>query len=632
MPTPILQACLLIAEAIFVAGVILVLVRLRPRVGLIPLAAFVGSNQYLQTFLASTVFLQFGESHLVSPGSAVLFPSTLFAVLLVYHVDGIPSARALILGILLSNVTLTALAAVTALQVRLGGLGGIPAAALQAEPATLLASSVVLALDVLLLLGVYELLLGRWYRVPPVIRFPFTLLVVLLFDALVHVAIASPTGPDAAGPLATQLISKSLAGTIYGLLIFAHVRRVDPKERLRGDGVGTGPLAILTYRERYELLREQKKAQERAFEKERAVARALEQSERRYRTLVENSHDLIQLVATDGKLLLVNRAWKRTLGFDAADLANLDAFDVVHPRSRGTWTKTMDRLASGEDVGLVEVELMTRDGRGVEVEGSIARNVENGRLVSTLGIFRDATERKEVERLKDRFIATVSHELRTPVTSVYGSLDLVTDGKMGQVPPKVDRFLNVARRNAQRLMWLINDTLDFQKIESGVLELDVETHALGAVVDQAVEDNQGFASRFDVQLSRADDRADAVVRVDRQWLLQVLTNLLSNAVKHSPEGGTVDVSLVRRGGRVRVSVTDRGPGIPENLRDDIFQPFSKGQLTARAPEVGSTGLGLSIARALVERMGGTLDFETEVGAGTTFFFELDAVAGADALG
>ena len=181
------------------------------------------------------------------------------------------------------------------------------------------------------------------------------------------------------------------------------------------------------------------------------------------------------------------------------------------------------------------------------------------------------TERKEVLQLKDEFISTVSHELRTPLTSINGSLGLRAEGVTGALPEKANGLVGIARSNCDRLIRLINDILDIEKIESGRMDYHIGVLDLGTLVTQAIEANEAFANQFDVYFTVEDRAAGATVRADSGRLLQVLTNLLSNAAKFSPTGDQVAITITRRNEQIRVTVTDNGLGIPPKFRTHIFE-------------------------------------------------------------
>lgn len=240
-----------------------------------------------------------------------------------------------------------------------------------------------------------------------------------------------------------------------------------------------------------------------------------------------------------------------------------------------------------------------------------------------LMVVRDITERQAADRLKSAFMATVSHELRTPLTAVRGALGLLRGGLAGELPEEATTMVEVAWRNTERLLTLINDIVDAERLASAEVVLQTERIDLTGLLDESVRINQAYADQFGVRLVRRACARELYVQGDRRRLMQVLTNLISNAAKFSPSGGQVALSATRHGPWVRVAVHDDGPGIPAEFRPRLFQRFAQAD-TTDARGRGGSGLGLSIAKAIVERHRGRLDFESTPGAGTTFFFEMRA--------
>jgi len=234
-------------------------------------------------------------------------------------------------------------------------------------------------------------------------------------------------------------------------------------------------------------------------------------------------------------------------------------------------------------------------------------------------VLRDLTERRQIERMKDEFLATVSHELRTPLTSVMGALGLLAGGAAGPLPPAAAPLAEVARRNGERLGRLIDDILDLTKLEGNRMPLHLRPQPLGPLLSEAVAANQGYASRSGVSLllEPIDPASDHEVALDADRFLQAMANLLSNAIKHSPAGDAVRVTVQATGTLVRVTVRDRGPGIAPAFRAHMFEKFSQADGTDRRKQ-GGTGLGLYITRVLVERMGGRIGVDEVVGAGSAF--------------
>ena len=234
-----------------------------------------------------------------------------------------------------------------------------------------------------------------------------------------------------------------------------------------------------------------------------------------------------------------------------------------------------------------------------------------------VGINTDIDERKKVERLKSEFVATVSHELRTPLTSIRGALKMVVSGVTGALPEKALSLLVLAERNSERLLALINDILDMEKIQSGQLSLQCVVQDIRPLLAQSIEANQSYADLYQVQFLLHMGEAPICARVDSGRLLQVLANLLSNAAKFSHAGGRVEVSVVVSDMTIEVRVQDYGDGIPVEFHGRIFQKFTQADSSA-SRQKGGTGLGLAITRSIVEAMDGSIRFESTLGEGTCF--------------
>ena len=257
----------------------------------------------------------------------------------------------------------------------------------------------------------------------------------------------------------------------------------------------------------------------------------------------------------------------------------------------------------------IEHRVLRPDGgeRVVLEQGEVFRDA-GGQPLSMMGTVQDITERRAVDRLKREFVATVSHELRTPLTAIKGSLGLLAGGVAGELPGLARELVDTAQKNADRLLILINDILDLEKVETGRMAFDLRDLPLHPLLLQALEDLKGYALGLDVACGLEPAPADllaARVSVDEGRLLQVFGNLLSNAVKFSPPGGQVRVRLLRAARRLRVEVENAGPEIPPHFRERIFHKFAQAD-GSDSRQRGGTGLGLSIARDVAQAHGGSL--------------------------
>jgi PAS domain S-box-containing protein len=361
----------------------------------------------------------------------------------------------------------------------------------------------------------------------------------------------------------------------------------------------------------------------------------MEQSDRLYseqerirfqKTLLESqgeaSLDGILCVGIDGTILFANRRLGEMWGIAAPVVGSKSFEQVLRAMSEAAAEGALflERSTAADASEGSRWEIALRDGRTFEQYTAPIRSQE-GRKLGRVRYFRDISAFKQIDRVKGEFISAVSHELRTPLTSILGSLDLLAGGALGELPPKAMALLKVSQRNCERLVRIINDVLDIQKIEAGRMDFNFQVVDLGALLVDAVAVTAPYGDRLGVAFELEISAAPVRVRVDPDRLTQVMDNLLSNAAKFSPAGGTVQVKLVGGGPFVRVSVLDRGPGVAPEFRDRLFEKFSQGG-TLAARDRGGTGLGLSIARAIVEQMAGAISFQPRPGGGAIFHLDL----------
>jgi PAS domain S-box-containing protein len=351
--------------------------------------------------------------------------------------------------------------------------------------------------------------------------------------------------------------------------------------------------------------------------------RQVEASGRKLALFAERAPIAVLELDASGTIHEVNHAAELLFGYAASELVGGDVKRLVLPKYHAEFERDWQKLVSTrEPMAGLKIKNPRRDGLAIVCEWTVTPLVNpEGTLISIIAQGRDITAQLEAERLKKEFTSTLSHELRTPLTSIIGSLQLINAGVLGEVPKDVSELTDVAERNGQRLLDLINDILDIEKIESGKLALAPEMIRVDELVREAVVLNKGFGDRFKVRFEPRGELSDAEVNADRKRLLQVMTNLLSNAAKFSPEGDVVEITTEPRGGRRRIGVHDRGTGSPEAFRTRIFGRFNQADSTT-SRQKGGTGLGLAICKRLIEMMQGQIGFEDRPGGGTTFWFEL----------
>lgn len=248
----------------------------------------------------------------------------------------------------------------------------------------------------------------------------------------------------------------------------------------------------------------------------------------------------------------------------------------------------------------------------------------DGDITGYLALARDISEIKRIDRLKTEFISTVSHELRTPLTAISGALGIIVNGAVGAIPDTANKMLNIAHKNSLRLIHLVNDLLDMEKLTAGKMHFDMKSQPVVPIVAQSIEANAAYAAQYNVKFKlNSLVRDDIRINVDTQRLQQVLANFLSNAAKFSPPEEMIELRIEYVYHMVRVSVIDKGPGIPEEFRNRIFQKFSQAD-SSDTRQKGGTGLGLAICKEIIERMGGKIGFVSDGVSGSQFYFDMPA--------
>ena len=356
----------------------------------------------------------------------------------------------------------------------------------------------------------------------------------------------------------------------------------------------------------------------------------LQLTEEKYRTIFENSAIAITMADEQERLISWNKFTETLLGMDKEDLY-FKPVSSLYP----AWEWEKIRSHNVRQKGMqhhLETKMIKKDGKVIDIDVSLSvlKNAE-GKTTGSIGVFRDITERKDAEEKlketmekKSQFISTVSHELRTPLASIKEGVSIILDGVLGEINSKQRNFLNIAKRNADRLARLINDVLDFQKLEAGKMGLNIQLNSIKEVIEDVHKamspsaENKGVA----LNLQLEDNLPNASFDSDK--IIQVLTNLISNAIKFTPEKGRIYVNVRHKNEELILSVKDTGMGIPKEALPKIFERFYRVQRPGK--QIQGTGLGLAIVNKIVMMHDGRIEAESEVDKGTTFTVSLPLAA------
>lgn len=361
---------------------------------------------------------------------------------------------------------------------------------------------------------------------------------------------------------------------------------------------------------------------------------ATKASEKRIRTIIENMLVGLIIISPEGIIESVNPRTEQIFGFTSSQMVGRHLMSLFIEaklyslNSREDLNSFMENMFHKALNHVGEFDAMKQTGEDFPIELSLSEfNMADGRFF--LANILDVSERREVERLKKEFVSTVSHELRTPLTSIRGSLTLLNVGALGSLPEQAKKAVNIAERNTIRLIGLINDILDIEKLESGKLDMVFQDVDITSVLERSVESVKTFADNNGVLLEMIPSNVH--LNADGDRLVQVIVNLMSNACKFSPQGATVTVRVDEIPNWIEVKVIDRGRGIPEKFKGLLFQRFQQVE-ASDAKRKGGTGLGLAICKGIIEAHGGTIGVDSEEGKGSVFWFRVPlAQAGAKIL-
>lgn len=378
-------------------------------------------------------------------------------------------------------------------------------------------------------------------------------------------------------------------------LVQENVKQIERRGRLLPEIQGTDEIAAL----------------DKTFHE---LAHMLQQAEDQERALFEHSSNLLCAIDVGRRFLEVNQASTKTLGYRPEELVGKPIETFVGLSEKLNVVGLLQKVVTGQLREPFELTLTKRDGTPVETLWTTSLTPDGEKVFC---VVHNISERKMAQRLRKEMVQMVSHDLRSPLNSLAVIYTMLKDGRYGMLNEKGQRFLRAAEANSSRMLVLINDLLDIEKLEAGMVQLERQPVPLSQLLDQAIDSVLPLANQKQINLVNNSATKDLRITVDPHRMMQVLVNLLSNAIKFSPQGGNVSLSAFKQQNSIEIGVADQGRGIPKDLLKDVFNRFQQVQ-RGDATEKGGSGLGLAICKSLIELHGGDISCQSEEGIGSVF--------------
>ncbi len=613
------QISIFLFQGLVVASLILVLFRIRTIMGLGLLFTVLGLFQFIQVFLASTLYFEISEYLVISPGSSILFSATLFAVLLIYIKEDAITARKLIYALVITNIVLCFLL----LSFRLNIEGAysynpfdISTEFFYTNVFVLFVGTGILFVDSILIIFIFEFI--SKYFTTLFFRILITMILVLSFDAISFSLGSFWYFDDMARILYSGLISKIFMAIFFSIIFTLYIKFFE-KETYHAN--------YLTFKDVYHSLTYKQK-----FE---VAEKAIQLTESRYHTLTNLVPVGIFMTLADGKTTFVNPKWCTISGLSQEEALNDGWLDAVHPEDRQKlkegWYDDADKRKNSD----AEYRFLKPDGSVIWVLGqAIPEYNDKQQIIGYVGTITDITEIKlyeqelnrlkekaeESDRLKSAFLANMSHEIRTPMNGILGLAELLKEPKLNGDEQQL--YLDLIKESGDRMLNIIKDIIDISKIESDQVNVFMSEVNINEQTEylynffKTETDKKGIT----LVLNNGLTAKEAIINTDKEKFNAVLTNLVKNAIKYTKEG-SIEFGYVHKDESLQFYVKDTGIGIPKNRLEAIFDRFVQADIGDRYALEGA-GIGLSIAKAYVGMLDGKIWVDSKKDKGSTFYFTI----------
>ena len=348
------------------------------------------------------------------------------------------------------------------------------------------------------------------------------------------------------------------------------------------------------------------------------MANVLNLVEEKEKTLFEHAYNVLCSIDSNRRFVEINQASFKVIGYGPAELIGRPVEDIVTQDEQKSFVKNFERLMDSNSQASIESTIKRKDGTLVDTLWTTSASPDSDKIFC---VVHDISERKSAQRLRKEMVKMVTNDLRSPLTSLGSVYSMLQENRLGTLNAQGIKLLTAAQANSGRMLRLINDLLDIEKLEAGMLQLEKSPTNIAAIFDQSLDSVLPLANKKQIKLFNNAAGSPLTANLDAHRIVQVLVNLLSNAIKFSPPGGNISVGLRTAEHQIEIQVADQGRGIPQEMLNDVFNRFQQVQ-KGDATEKGGSGLGLAICKSLVELHNGTISVHSEVGKGSVFVIVL----------
>ncbi len=613
------QILIFLFQGFVVAFLILLLFRLRTMIGLGILFTSLGLFQFIQVFLASTLYFEISDLIVVSPGSSVLFSATLFSILLIYIKEDAITARKLIYALVIANAVLCFL--LLSFRMNIEGANNynpfdVSTDFFYTSVLVLFIGTGVLYLDSILIIFLFEYISKRISNL--FFRILITMVIVLSFDAIFFTLGSFRFFTNIEKILYSGLASKNFMAIFYSIIFTIYLKYFEKEEYQTNYLTFKDIFHSLTYKQKFEV-----------------AEKAVRLTESRYHTLTNLVPVGIFMTLADGKTTFVNAKWCDISGISEKDALNDGWLNAVHPKDRKKLKKGWYKAAGKRKASDAEYRFLRPDGSVTWVLGqAIPEYNGKNQIIGYVGTITDITEIKlyelelnrlkdkaeESDRLKSAFLANMSHEIRTPMNGIFGLAELLNEPRLSSDEQQL--YLDLIKESGARMLNIIRDIIDISRIEAGEVKMSIITININEQIEQLYTTFKPLTDKKDIVLSLSNGLStkNASINTDNEKLHTILNNLMKNALKYTSQGG-IELGYQKEDNNLLFYVKDTGIGIAKDRQKAIFDRFVQADIEDRYALEGA-GIGLSIAKAYVEMLDGKIWLESKKGMGSTFYFTI----------